>query len=74
MSDFGRILMFIGLSIFIVGVIITVSVRLFPMLGNLPGDFSYESSNSKVYVPFMTMLVISILGTILLNIILRFFK
>jgi hypothetical protein len=74
MADFGRLLIIIGLVIAFAGVVILVAVRFFPWLGNLPGDFSFEGENFKIYFPFATMLLISILGTILLNIILRIFR
>jgi hypothetical protein len=74
MADFGKILIIIGLVIAFAGVVILVAVRFFPWLGNLPGDFSFESENFKVYFPLATMILISILGTILLNIIIRIFR
>jgi hypothetical protein len=74
MADFGRLLIIIGLVIAFAGVVILVTVRFFPWLGNLPGDFNIEGENFKIYFPLATMLLISILGTILLNIILRIFR
>jgi hypothetical protein len=74
MADFGKLLIIIGLVIAFAGVVILVAVRFFPWLGNLPGDFRIESENFKLYFPLATMLLISILGTILLNIILRIFR
>lgn len=74
MADFGRLLIIIGLVIAFAGVVILVAVRFFPWLGNLPGDFRFEGENFKIYFPLATMILISILGTILLNIILRIFR
>ena len=74
MADFGRLIIFIGISLVIVGSIIVIAQRFFPMLGNLPGDLRYEGDGVSFFAPFTTMLVISILGSILLNIILRFFR
>ncbi len=74
MVEFGRILIIIGITFLFIGILILVAGRIFPSLGNLPGDFSFEGDGFRVYVPFATMIVISILGTILLNIITRFFK
>ncbi|MDX1687466.1 MAG: DUF2905 domain-containing protein, partial [Candidatus Promineifilaceae bacterium] len=72
--DFARILIIIGLAIAFAGVVLLVAVRFFPWLGNLPGDFRFESENVKIYFPLATMLLISILGSILLNIVLRIFR
>ncbi len=74
MIEFGRLLIIIGLAIAFAGGMILVAVRYFPWLGNLPGDFRYESQNVKIYFPLVTMLLVSLLGSILLNIIIRIFR
>ena len=74
MADFGRMIIFIGISLVVVGSIIVLAQRFFPMLGNLPGDLNYDEGGFRFFAPFTTMLVISVLGSILLNILLRFFK
>jgi hypothetical protein len=74
MIEFGRLLIIIGLAIAFVGGLILVAIRYFPWLGNLPGDFRYESENLKIYFPLVTMLLVSFLGSILLNIIIRIFR
>ena len=74
MTDFARLLIIIGLAIAFAGVVLLVAIRFFPWLGNLPGDFRFESENVKIYFPLATMLLISILGSILLNIVLRIFR
>jgi len=73
-TDFARILIIIGLVITLSGVLILVAVRYFPWLGNLPGDILYERENVKIYFPLVTMLLISLLGSVLLNILLRIFR
>jgi hypothetical protein len=40
----------------------------------LPGDVIFHKGNLTVYFPFMTMIIISIILTIVLNIFFRFFK
>ena len=74
MLDLGRLLVIIGLAITFVGIIILIAVRFFPWLGNLPGDFRLEGENYRIYFPFATMVLVSILGTILLNVIIRIFR
>ena len=63
--------MVIGVLIAVAGLLIWLGGRYFPWLGNLPGDFRYESDNVKIYFPLATMIIISIIGTILFNIIIR---
>jgi hypothetical protein len=74
MVEFGRLLLIIGLAIAFCGVVILVATRYLPWLGNLPGDFRIESGRYRIYFPLATMILISILGTILLNVILRIFR
>lgn len=74
MTDFGKLLIIIGLVIAFVGVFILIATRYFPWLGNLPGDIRIERENFRFYFPLATMLLISILGSILLNIIIRIFR
>lgn len=74
MIEFGRILIIIGLVIVLAGVLVLVAARFFPWLGNLPSDFRIETENVKIYFPLATMLLVSILGSILLNLVLRIFN
>lgn len=45
--------------------------RILP-LGRLPGDIRVERAGLRVYFPLGTMIVVSLLLTLLLNILLRF--
>ncbi len=74
MVDLARILIIIGLAIAFAGFVILIAVRYFPWLGNLPGDIRVEGRNFRIYFPLATMLLISILGTIILNIVIRIFR
>jgi len=74
MIELGRILVIIGLTITLSGVLILIGVKLFPGLNKLPGTYSYESDNFKIYFPLGAMILISLLGAILLNIIIRIFR
>jgi uncharacterized membrane protein YdbT with pleckstrin-like domain len=40
-----------------------------PLIGRLPGDFSLKWGNASCYFPLMTGIVLSILVTVLLNLI-----
>ncbi|RMH01136.1 MAG: DUF2905 domain-containing protein [Chloroflexi bacterium] len=71
MVELGKMLLFIGLAIAFIGLVLVLAGRFMPWLGNLPGDFRYETENVRVYFPLATMLLISIVGSILLNLIIR---
>ncbi len=74
MTDFARLLIIIGLVIAFAGVLILIAIRFFPWLGNLPGDFRIETERFRIYVPLATMILVSLLATILLNIVIRIFR
>jgi uncharacterized membrane protein len=74
MIAFGRLLVIIGLAIAFMGLLILLAGRYIPWLGNLPGDIRFETENAKIYIPFTTMILVSILATILLNILIRVFR
>ena len=74
MIAFGRLLIIIGLATAFVGLVILLASRFFPWLGNLPGDFKFEGENANIYFPLATMVLVSILATILLNIFIRIFR
>jgi len=73
MVEFGRLLIIIGLGIAFAGLVILLAIRYFPWLGNLPGDLRIEGESFGFYFPLATMLLVSILATILLNILVRIF-
>ena len=66
-SQFGRILILTGAVMMLIGIILAAGGKI-PILGKLPGDFTFKGKNTTVYFPLMTGLVISIVVTILLNI------
>jgi len=41
--------------------------------GRLPGDIRYESGNVRVYIPIVSMLLVSVALTVLFNLLRRLF-
>lgn len=70
-GNFGKILIFIGLGIIILGGIILLFSRI-PFLGKLPGDFHIKREGFSFYFPLTSSIIISIILSIILTIILRF--
>jgi hypothetical protein len=66
-NDFamGKFLIFTGLLLIAVGLLIQYFPRL-PFLGNLPGDFRFESKNVKLYFPLASSLLISLLVSLII--------
>ncbi|CCF85864.1 DUF2905 domain-containing protein [Nitrolancea hollandica] len=73
MTDLGQI----GKLIIIAGVVLIAAGILFlllgriPVIGRLPGDFVIRRDHVTIYVPLATMILISLLLTIILNLIFR---
>jgi hypothetical protein len=68
-SQLGRILIVIGLVAVVVGGIMVALGKL--GVGRLPGDIVIERKNLKVYVPIVSSVVISVVLTVLANLLLR---
>lgn len=76
MSDvqqIGKSLNFIGMVILVVGVAVLVWGKI-PFLGKLPGDFSIEKSNFKLYFPLGSGIVLSVVLSLILWLIFYFTK
>ena len=70
----ARTLMTIGAMFFLAGAAIWAVSKFGLPLGKLPGDFVWKTRSVKVYFPFATMIVVSIVLTVMLNIIARIGK
>ena len=67
--ELGRILLVIGLVLVVVGGLAMLGVRL--PFGRLPGDIAIEGERGGFYFPIVSMLIISVILTVLLNLFLR---
>jgi len=65
MPEVGRILLIVGILLVVVGGLAALGVRL--PFGRLPGDIAIEGERGGFYVPIVTMIIVSIVLTILLN-------
>ncbi|NBB84645.1 MAG: DUF2905 family protein [Bacteroidetes bacterium] len=64
----GRLLLVAGLALALLGGALLLAGRL-PGLGDLPGDFRWETERgTSVYMPLGTMIIVSLVLTILLNV------
>ncbi len=62
-------MLLIGVVLVVVGGLAMLGVRL--PFGRLPGDIAIEGERGGVYIPIVTMIIVSIVLTVLLNIFLR---
>jgi hypothetical protein len=73
LSGAGRFLLVAGLVLAGVGALLILAPRIpgFDRLGRLPGDFVVERGPVTIFVPIVSSIVISVLLTIVLNLIMR---
>jgi len=64
----GRMLLIFGAMIFLLGLIMIFAGKI-PFVGRLPGDIHIQRKNFAFYFPIVTCIVLSILLTIILNLI-----
>jgi hypothetical protein len=66
LPQLGKVFIILGAILVTIG-ILSLFVDRIPFFGKLPGDIVYKKGNFTLYVPIVTMLVVSILLTIILN-------
>jgi Protein of unknown function (DUF2905) len=67
----GPALVFLGVAIAVIGVLVWWGG--FGWFGRLPGDIRIERDTVRVYIPIVSMIVVSIVLTVVLNLIRGFF-
>ena len=67
--ELGRVLLVIGVLLVVVGGLAALGVKL--PFGRLPGDIAIEGERGGIYIPIVSMILISVVLTILLNIFFR---
>ncbi|MCZ6635967.1 MAG: DUF2905 domain-containing protein [bacterium] len=66
----GKLLMIAGAVLFLVGLLVMYGPKI-PFLGRLPGDIVIRGEGGNFYFPIVTCIVLSVLGSIILNLISR---
>ena len=61
MPDLSRILIACGSLLLVLGVLVALAARLHLPLGRLPGDFTWRSRNTVVFLPLASSVLVSLL-------------
>jgi hypothetical protein len=64
-AEFGKILIFIGLLLAILGFVFIFGNKI-PFIGRLPGDIAVERRNYSLYFPVTTCIIISVVISFIL--------
>ncbi|EQM75909.1 DUF2905 domain-containing protein [Stutzerimonas stutzeri] len=61
-------LMAAGLLLLVLGAVLHYAPGLLSWFGKLPGDIRIESERSRVFIPVTSMIILSVILTVLINI------
>ncbi len=67
----GNLIIGAGIALVVVG--LAVRLGWFSWFGKLPGDIRSESEHTTVFIPITSMLIVSVVGSIILNLLSRWF-
>ena len=68
----GLVIVGIGLGVVVLGLLVWSGA--FGWFGRLPGDIRHETDSTRVFVPITSMIVVSVVLTLVLNVIGRFWR
>jgi hypothetical protein len=72
MSEVGRIIVILGISLIVIGGVVMLLGRAGLPLGRLPGDIVYKGKNTIFYFPLATSILLSIVLSIVMYLVGRF--
>ncbi len=73
MTELGRWFIGAGVVLVLIGLTLLAAGRL-PWIGRLPGDILIERDNLTIFIPLGTMLVVSLVLTIIANLLARWWR
>ncbi len=68
---FGKLMIFLGVALVALGLIMNYSPWLINWFGKLPGDIHIQNEKSTVYFPVVSMLIISVILSLIVNLFFR---
>lgn len=69
LAALGKVVLGLGLALAFVGVVLLLVGK--GLLPHLPGDLAFRVGNVRVFFPIATSIVISVLLTVVLNLLMR---
>lgn len=73
MIQVGKIFILIGISFLIIGLVLVFGAKI-PYFGRLPGDIYIKKDNFTLYAPIVSFLILSIILSVIVNLLLKIFK
>lgn len=66
MGDLGRVLVFVGGLLLVIGLVFIFAGKVNLPIGRLPGDIVYRGKNTTFYFPLMTSILLSVILSLVL--------
>ena len=73
MQPAGKYIVIVGILIVVLGLLVWFAGDKLNWFGNLPGDVRIEKKNVKIFAPFTTMLLLSVILSLVLWLFRKFF-
>ncbi len=67
----GKLILLLGCALLVIGAVLTRAPWLLNWFGRLPGDIRVEKENASFYFPVVSMILVSIVLSVLLNLLMR---
>ena len=74
MGDLGKIIIGLGALLIVVGLIMWLAADKLSWLGRLPGDISVARPGFRFYMPITTMLLLSVVLSVVVWLLGKFFR
>ena len=71
MGDLGRMLVFFGGLLLVVGLVLIFAGKVNLPIGRLPGDIVFRGKNTTFYFPLMTSILLSVILSLVLYVVNR---
>ena len=71
MGVLGRILVFVGGLLLVVGLVVILAGKVNLPIGRLPGDIVYRGKHTTFYFPLMTSILLSVILSLVLYVVNR---
>ena len=70
--NLGAVLVVVGVVVVVVGALAMAGAL--SWFGRLPGDIRIEGERTRLYVPIVSMLLVSLVLTVVVNVVLRWWR
>ena len=67
----GKMITLIGIALVLIGLAMTYAPWMVNWFGRLPGDIRIQNEKSFVFIPIVSMLVVSVILTLIINLFMR---